>query len=96
MLCYKQTEQYLKGFGYWKELEGTNHIREKLKKLSLMRLEVRQNRRYLKLDRYKIFVIEISSRKHPEFQTDKKRNYFLALKWELLAVWNNYKKRWHS
>jgi hypothetical protein len=76
MLSNKQTKQYLKGFGYRKELEGTNHIREKLIIISLMRLEVRQYRRYLKLDRYKIFVIEISSRKHPEFQTDKKRNYF--------------------
>jgi hypothetical protein len=44
-----------------------------------MRLEVRKKRRkgrYLKLDRHKIFAIEIGSRKHSEFQTDKKRNYF--------------------
>ncbi len=46
------------------ELEGGNHIKEKLKIISLMRIEVRQKRRYLKLNRYKIFAIEVSSRKH--------------------------------
>jgi hypothetical protein len=45
-------------------MEGDNHIREKLKIISLERIEFRQYRRYLKLDRYKIFVIEISPRKH--------------------------------